>query len=239
MTDKEGKAAMATRQEQCRDSQRRYRAKAIAAARALEDHVRQLTLETLRLEGRHRALASSIHRPLDHFSSLLVAREYFSVARFGLARNDAMTHDALCRLVHESVMFHGRMGHAAYFDQWRQYAATFEGFDMICDSMECLSVDDGYVVHCVGRVSLRLTRTSLARVFPHTLRDEYLVQRLIDCELQVPLVLRLTMCDQDHRIGALHATLGFTAAMVSLLRASDMAAAVMAYARLEDSCLLE
>ncbi|KDO27092.1 hypothetical protein SPRG_07803 [Saprolegnia parasitica CBS 223.65] len=229
---------MVTRQEQCRDSQRRYRAKSVAAATALADRVQELTLETLRLEGRHRALASSIHRPLDHFSSLLIAREYFSVARFGLSRNDAVTLDALSRLVHESVVFHGRIGQAAYFDQWRQYAATFEGFDMACDRMECLGVDDGYVVHCVGHVSLRLTRASLTRVFPHTLRNESLVQRLVQRELQVPLVLRLMLNDHDHRIGALDATLGFTAAMVALLQASDVAAAVMAYARLEDSCLL-
>ncbi|OQR95190.1 hypothetical protein ACHHYP_00232 [Achlya hypogyna] len=179
---------MADQQERSRASQQRYRAKVADKVKTLEDAVRRLTLDNLRLEGRHRVIrsTSTVPRPVDCFGCLLVAREYFSVARFGIVPGSNIATEALERLVDPDVVLQNVRGRDAFFEHWRRYSSYFGALEMVCETMTGVPLDTGHVVHCPGLVNLRLTRESIVRVFPHLLADEALVQRLVGQEIRVP-----------------------------------------------------
>ncbi|OQR95188.1 hypothetical protein ACHHYP_00231 [Achlya hypogyna] len=228
-----------SRQERSRSSQRRYRAKVADKVKALEDSVRQLTLDNLRLEGRHRMIRSTtaVPRPIDSFCCLLLAREYFSVARFGIVPGTTIVTEALARLVDPDVKVQNICGRNAFFQHWRRYSTYFGALEMHCEAMTGVPLDTGHVVHCSGFINLRLTSVSIVRIFPHLLGDKPLVQRLVGQDIRAPFVFSLEFTEDGTRIAAFRGDVGFTVAIMELLRSSSDASTVMAGARIESSLL--
>ncbi|OQR88335.1 bzip transcription factor [Achlya hypogyna] len=210
------------RLQQCRVNQQKYRAQAMAATERLEAQVKQLTLETARLEGRLQSIRTAV--PPPSYGQRL-ATEYFSAFRFGSAVHSEAQAAYLRQALSPHFCFQGRGGLAMFLDHWRRYTTFFDAFYMACDDMDVVRARDTELVTCTGRLSLRITEVTMEHVFPHLLGNVGMVAKLLGQGIELPLVVRFAV--EPDGVATLDKDIGFAAGFVALLGSAEETALVL------------
>ncbi|CAK4657893.1 unnamed protein product [Aphanomyces euteiches] len=183
----------AYRRNQSKMNQRRYRAEYKSTTEYLTTAVTKLTTEVARLEGRLETLRFTVPVELRTFDAECnLICEYYRLFHIGLPKNEAdpkrnLLCDFLSKSMTQDVAFMDEFGQDKLLRQWMMYSTSFLGFEMVLLSMEVVSFSPNIVVHSDSTLNLRLSRSSVAMLFPHLLHNEPLVQRMIGRILILPV----------------------------------------------------
>ncbi|EQC35497.1 hypothetical protein SDRG_07205 [Saprolegnia diclina VS20] len=183
-------ARKVVRRAQSKVNQRRYRAEQRQAFDALEGEVQELTNQVARYEGQVEALRSAVRL---REPELKTALEYFNMFRDGFqvdAPNVAQVQRAfLSGVMDPNLVFMGQDGIDKLFAQWTLYHTLFHSFTMECPSLEIVHLDAlTTMVRAPAVLHLRLSRRSIETLYPHVLRSEALVQRMVGRVLRMPVL---------------------------------------------------
>ncbi|RHY21349.1 hypothetical protein DYB32_009839 [Aphanomyces invadans] len=192
----------ATRRNQGKLNQRRYRAEQKRSTDLLNQVVGQLCIDVARMEGRLETLRLTIPPALRTFElECKVAEEYIRLFSHGYDLDiTTVQHKSqfgfLTNAVSQDLVIMGCVGRAKLIEQWVIYMNTFEVFSMELHNVHLTSFSPNVIVHLDTTLYLRISRKSIQMLFPRLLNDEPLIQRLIGKELHLPTQLRFIF---DHK----------------------------------------
>ncbi|RLN14551.1 hypothetical protein BBO99_00000406 [Phytophthora kernoviae] len=245
------------RREQCRTNQARYRMKQMKHAVILEETVQSLRVEIPALDmQRNRLLYGSKQ------SIWSVVVEYAHIFRFGVpvaskplptypsmkSFQDTDTKRQLAFLrstMSDDLILCELRGVNALMDQWRRYASSFQDLYF---QLECIQGLSEKFVTGLASLSVTITETTLATVFPHLFgsgriqedlgydaklepwRAEILASKLLGQRLRLPCSLCFEWDVESSRVMRLEMTVGFLTPLLQVLGRLEDAAAVMEHA---------
>ncbi|RHY05044.1 hypothetical protein DYB36_006809 [Aphanomyces astaci] len=175
----------ATRRNQSKINQRRYRAQQKCTTDLLNQTVIQLRTDVARMEGRLEMMKLAIPPPLRTFEpECNVANEYFRMFVYGYNLDPACAQhttqfDFLNSTMSPDLVIMGNIGLDKLLQQWMLYVNTFEAFHMELHQAHVVSFSPNVVVHAQTTLHLRISRKSIQLLFPHLLNNEPLTQKLI------------------------------------------------------------
>ncbi|EQC32909.1 hypothetical protein SDRG_09440 [Saprolegnia diclina VS20] len=211
-------------------SQRRYRARKKAKDARLLDDVTTLWSEITQLEQR------LLPRSVASFTGVSrICHDFYHHFEFGL---HMPTHERQLRFAHSmtspSLVFMGEAdGITMMFKQLALYASVFPTCHQVCESAEtCAVTEDDIVVKCRVRLHLRLSRTSVAMVYPSLLANELLVQKLIGQTLAVPVVTYFYVDKASSTVHNIVVDADIVAAAIALLGSVEVAATALSTSKL-------
>ncbi|KAG9416552.1 hypothetical protein AC1031_000952 [Aphanomyces cochlioides] len=203
----------AYRRNQSKMNQRRYRAE-------------------YKLEGRLETLRFTVPVELRTFDAECnLVREYYRLFHLGLPKNEAdpkrnLLCDFLSKSMTQDLAFMDDFGQEKLLRQWMMYSTSFLGFEMVLLSMEVVSFSPNVVVHSDSTLNLRLSRSSVAMLFPHLLHNEPLVQRMIGRILILPVQQNFVF-DSDFAVVKYDTYVNLAVALANLLGSLTDAATAM------------
>ncbi|KDO26607.1 hypothetical protein SPRG_08011 [Saprolegnia parasitica CBS 223.65] len=211
-------------------SQRRYRARKKQKDTRLLAAVAELWSEIAQLEQ------ARLPRGVATFTGVSrIGRDFYKHFEFGL---HVPTHEQQRQFAYSmtssSLVFMGEPnGLAMMFKQLALYASVFPMCHQVCESAEtCAVTDDDIVVKCRVRLHLRLSRKSVATIYPSLLANEPLVQRLIGQTLVVPVVSYFYVDKASSTVHNIEVDADIVAAAINLLGSVEVAAVALSASKL-------
>ncbi|KAL4175329.1 hypothetical protein KRP22_000297 [Phytophthora ramorum] len=147
---------------------------------------------------RRQVLLSALHLARQANAVQLVADKvhtYYQTFSRGYdpTRNDAWETEALLRsMMLPDVQSPAFRDLDSFLEQWYDYSRYHAEMTLHCEQIQPLESEDPdvYVVQCVGRSTLRISRDTIKHFFQPLLADEEMVQRLVGKTYVFPFVSR-------------------------------------------------
>ncbi|KAF0692962.1 Aste57867_16008 [Aphanomyces stellatus] len=211
----------ATRRNQSKLNQRRYRAEQKQMTDELNGMVTALHTEVARLEGRVESLRLTIPVAMRTFEpETRVVTEYFRMLENGFKQQDgpvrALQTNFLTSTMREDLEFMGHIGLDKLFLQWNTFMSCFGSFRFEVGTVDAVAFSPDVVVHADTVIHLRITRQTIEMLFRHLLGNEPLTQRLIGQVLQLPVQTRFTF-DKDLQVSRFDTHANMALALSNLL----------------------
>ncbi|EEY59458.1 uncharacterized protein PITG_11498 [Phytophthora infestans T30-4] len=130
-----------------------------------------------------------VAREQFHARSLMSVEGFFKVFRHGHPKAlTASEENFLTRLLDENVGVGGDVkGRAEFYEQWQRYKQIFNVRRIRNFSTQVVNSDaGGCLIECVGEFEGKVTVAALSTVFPNSLKDELLVQHVLDRRFVCP-----------------------------------------------------
>jgi hypothetical protein len=183
----------ATRRNQSKINQRRYRSEQRQTIESLETDVYTLNTEVARLEGGLESLRVTLApyslQTGDPEKNLL--KEYYRIFMNGYNPSIAAIHmyqsNFLKMIMEEDVHVMGERSLSKVFDQWCLYTALFSSFQIECCGFDVVIKSHDVVIESRIILHLRISRASLKYLFPHILSTEDIAQKLIGKVMMMPV----------------------------------------------------
>ncbi|OQR96250.1 hypothetical protein ACHHYP_16584 [Achlya hypogyna] len=175
-------------------NQRRYRQRKKAAWIALEAEVAALYRANEKLQEELRTMAL---RVCSHATG--VTHEYYTLFKHGLNGGPCKVQAGyLHSVMSPTLVFLGDTsvdGITKILEQLHLYTALFDAFQLHLDHMETVyDSDDEVVVKTLARLELRLSRLSIATIYPTLIgTNEELVQQLIGRTMELRIISHFTI----------------------------------------------
>ncbi|OQS06838.1 hypothetical protein THRCLA_01138, partial [Thraustotheca clavata] len=169
-------------------NQQRYRVRKQRAMHLLEQHINVLNHSVFELDIKAKSLQTA--------GASGVAYEYFRIFENGLNTTCQQTYNLQCHYLHNAMsptlcfMDEKVDGRAKLITQLNYYSTLFLSLHMTCRQFDVVLADcDEIVVRALAVLHLRMSRSSIEVIYPNLIgSSEHIVQRLIGCELEVPIL---------------------------------------------------
>ncbi|OQR93663.1 hypothetical protein ACHHYP_02365 [Achlya hypogyna] len=228
------------RREQWKINQRNSRNKRIDMARSLEAQNEARAKENERLEAVLRSMSAQSlavleRNPISGMSAVRVIEEYYRVFSNGFATNNpeqqTRQRNFVRSIMTEETCFMDTQGAESVLEQWRLMTSSHHSLRIFPLSCELMKEGDGVVVRAVSRYLCRVSRKTLATLYPHVLINERLVQALIGLEIDAIDTVH-SYFDDDGRIVRHDVVIDFVSPLLKLLGNVDDVASVLSGAHL-------
>ncbi|OQR96215.1 hypothetical protein ACHHYP_20825 [Achlya hypogyna] len=229
-----------------RAADHKYRAKKKQSQAQLQDKVIRLRVHVAQLEEQLQSQQLAIPAPIPTFAGMAnVAREFFSVFENGFsapsepAYKDQL-HFLYCTTAPNFSFMGEADGMAMLFQQWGFYTKVFASFKHECKRADTVALtDDEIVVEARTTLHLRLSRASVATIYPNLIAtNEPLVQSLIGQELCVPMLAFFYLYKDTTAVHTFVVDADIATAAINLLGNAVDAAAALEKSRLEATAKL-
>lgn len=125
------------------------------------------------------------HRPHHAWQAAVANQSPVSSNQALVAAEPSRQELFLSSMAHPQVVFGDFVGVHPLLDQWRRYSSVHASVRLEFVSFRMTSIEDCPVVSTTGVLHLRYSRKTIARLFPHALAHEALVQRLVGKEVHL------------------------------------------------------
>lgn len=183
---------------------------------------RRLTiLDSVALVSRQNAQAAAVQ----------MMATYHRFTSRGYAMHDAASTQFLRSFFADDVRCTDFTGLTVFLQQWEYFSLCHASITVAPKTLDVLATetlearsnsasrysDDVFVVRSVGTTTLRISRATIERIFPHVLEDEPLVQWLIGKEYAFAYTM-VVHVNADGRIFQLESRVDLTSALLDLLK---------------------
>ncbi|OQR95839.1 hypothetical protein THRCLA_07527 [Thraustotheca clavata] len=227
------------RREQWKINQRNSRLKRLSLAKTLEAQNEASTKENERLEGvlrtmTQQSLAVLKRHPISGIAAVRVIEEYYRVFSNGFATNieqQRLQRNFVRSIMTKDTCFMDTQGAESVLEQWRLMTSSHHTLRISPLSCELMKEDDAVVVRAVSRYLCRVSRKTIATLYPHVLFNERLVQALLGLEIDAIDTVH-SYFDEDGRIVRHDVVIDFVSPLLKLLGNVDDVASVLSDAHL-------
>ncbi len=232
---------------QWRLNQRNSRQKRNRKAILLEQQNLEYREENRRLERKAQSLLNqnmlvSRHLIFSGNSAVKIIEEYYKVFANGFAMNCPVKQEYQRNFVHsimtDETTFMNTQGASNVLNQWRLMTGSHHSLRIVPLSCEYVKEEDGVVVRALSRYIVRISRKTLATLYPHVLNNERLVQHLIGLEVDALDTVH-SYFDVDGRIIRHDVVIDFVSPLIKLLGNVDDVASVLSGSHLRENGLVD
>ncbi|KAG9416515.1 hypothetical protein AC1031_000914 [Aphanomyces cochlioides] len=209
------------RRRDCMINQRRYRERKRGKYIRLEQYVSELVEKTHMMEEH----ASLLHSSLIMRYEQAGAQRCHSISSYLRLFQHGLFHphevefttqmDVVRGVMSDGLQFNGEIGGPhSLIRHWEAYRSTFPRLDMHASAIEAHGAEHDIVIAYTILV-LVFTRETLIQLFPHALRREDLIQKLVGVELAFKL--RMSFSFDDARVAVMEAEVHMIEGLLDVL----------------------
>ncbi|RHY23958.1 hypothetical protein DYB32_009020 [Aphanomyces invadans] len=201
---------------------RRHRAKKKALNARLEEYVREVQLENLRLQ----AHLAGLYDQRGVSLCIATTSQYTKLFEFGYSPTrgaHARRQEAfLAEFAAPHVNYNGQIGVKHILNQWAMYDALFGSVHVACMDITVVTVDVPLIVlEATYDARVVVTGAAVQALFPHLVNRPDLVDKLIGSTMLLPLRVLFSHDMASHRVTRVQATASVVVALVALLKNVD------------------